>query len=124
MVAAGAAIVFRNDPDQTPHGVAWIRRVNANRHFYFTPGFSDFDAHRIDFAQERVLYDGLGVEFLDKDGRLQAYLTTVEEQQTDPVAAESIRQAIAEWKRVFDAEDYFRGNVLKIYQDRGNSSDH
>lgn len=110
LVRRGAALLIGTDP--TPVPVTWWRRVDAGRHFYFTTGEDSHAGHVLAAAQARVFYDGAGVEFLDRDDRLLAFLAPVGEQEPDPDAAQSTLAVIQAWKDRFDKDPVLRAFVL------------
>lgn len=118
LIRKGAALGLPGNPTLAMP-VAWWRRISPTRHFYHAAGYSDFDGHAFDCAREVVLYDGYAVSFLDKAGKITAYLTQIDELETDPVAAEHLAAQIREWKAYYDAHDFFRAGVLGNYQRNG-----
>lgn len=117
LVRRGAVLFMRTDP--TPIPVTWWRRVNAGRHFYFTPGDTGFDGHAIDYATETVLYEGDGMQWLDQNGKLVAFMGTVEGQVDDPEEAKMTASVIAAWKEVFEKDQSLRAFVLGEYRQAG-----
>ena len=117
LVRQGAALTMRLEP--TPIPVTWWRRVNAGRHFYFTTGDTTFDGHRIDFAREQVVNDGLGVAFYDRQGNLVAYLTTFAEQNDDPEWVKNSQLVLDAWRARFDNDQALRAFVLAEYSAAG-----
>lgn len=120
LVNQGAALLIRLDP--TPVPVTWWRRVDSGRHFYFTTGDDSFAGHVLAAAQVRVMYDGRGIEFLDRDGRLLAYLAPVADQEDDPEAAKAMAETIQAWKARFEADQALRAFVLGEYAARGRAA--
>lgn len=110
LVRAGAAITIRADP--TPIAVVWWKEVGPKVHFWFEPGTTKDDGHRLDYSHVEVLYGGAAVSFRDAQLKLIAYLAPIEEQADEPELAARLMQSIAVWRQRFAESEDLRSFVF------------